>query len=47
MNRPDGTLAWLPGLAAMVSVADEVLFALYYRAVAFNANQIAATEGQR
>ena len=38
------TIAWLPGLAGIIGVVDAVLFALYYRAVVFNANQVAATE---
>jgi predicted Ser/Thr protein kinase len=38
------TVAWLPGLAWIVCTVDAVLFALYYRAVVFNANQVIAVE---
>jgi hypothetical protein len=38
------TIAWLPGLAAIVAITDVVLFALYYRAVVHNANQVIAAE---
>ena len=38
------TIAWLPGLAAIVALTDIVLFALYYRAVAHNANGVLAAE---
>ena len=38
------TIAWLPGLAAIVAITDVVLFALYYRAIAHNANAVIAAE---
>ena len=38
------TIAWLPGLAAIVAITDVVLFALYYRAVVHNANEVIAAE---
>jgi hypothetical protein len=41
------TIAWLPGLASIVCVADAVLFWLYYRAVAFNATQVIAADTDR
>ena len=34
------TIGWLPGFASAVCIIDAVLFVLYYRAVAFNANQV-------
>jgi hypothetical protein len=34
------TIAWIPGFAFMVCIVDVVLFALYYRAVVFNANLV-------
>jgi hypothetical protein len=36
------TIGWLPGLASIVCIADAVIFVLFYRAVAFNANQVIA-----
>ena len=38
------TIGFLPGLAAIVGFVDAVLFALYYRAVAHNANELMAAE---
>ena len=38
------SIAWLPGLAALVAIVDAVLFAIYYRAVVFNANQVIAAQ---
>jgi predicted Ser/Thr protein kinase len=38
------TIAWLPGLVSIVSVADAVLFWFYYRAVVDNANRVIASE---
>jgi hypothetical protein len=38
------TIAWLPGLGSIVAAVDAVLFALYYRAVVSNANQVIAAE---
>jgi hypothetical protein len=34
------TIAWIPGFALIVCAVDAVLFALYYRAVVFNANLV-------
>ena len=36
------TIGWLPPYTAIVCIADAILFALYYRAVAFNANRVLA-----
>jgi len=38
------TIGFLPGLAAIVGFVDAVLFALYYRAIAHNANEVIAAE---
>ncbi len=40
------TIGFLPGLAAIVGFADAVLFALYYRAIAHNANEVIAAEAE-
>jgi hypothetical protein len=40
------TIGLLPGLATIVGIADAVLFALYYRAIAHNANEVIAAEGE-
>ena len=38
------TIAWLPGFVWLVAIGDAVLFALYYRAAVFNANQVIAAD---
>jgi hypothetical protein len=38
------TIGLLPGLATIVGIADVVLFTLYYRAIAHNANEVIAAE---
>ncbi len=32
------TLGWIPGFGSIVSFADLIVFALYYRGIVFNAN---------
>jgi serine/threonine protein kinase len=40
------TIGLLPGLATIVSIVDVILFALYYRAVVHNANEVIAAEAE-
>ncbi len=40
------TIGFLPGLATIVGIADAVLFVLYYRAIAHNANEVIAAEAE-
>ena len=40
------TIAWFPIFTAVVAIVDAVLFVLFYRAVAFNANRVIAEESQ-
>jgi hypothetical protein len=38
------TIAWIPGFASAVCLADLIVFALYYRRMVFNANLLIAQE---
>ena len=38
------TVGWAFGITVMVAIIDTVLFALYYRAIAHNANEVIAAE---